>query len=258
MDLATKPTWRPSVPPFASPECAVCQGTGWQLVSTSGIPLARRCTCRDLTRLIRLKDCVGIPPRYERCSIAGFCPRNLSQIRALEEAQKFVERYPSVGRGLLFVGPAGTGKTHLAVAILRALSSRIQEDLLFVDFTSILPPQNVMLLDEDLRQRSERCLRQVSLLVLDNFGLGAPSPEILRSFERILEARLQRRRLTVLTGESLRCRELFQGQTPAGASQTQNFLSALPPQLLMRLLSNVKVVTVNGEDYRRSSSPLFG
>jgi DNA replication protein DnaC len=32
-----------------------------------------------------------------------------------------VDEYPAVDRGLLFMGPIGTGKMHLSTAILRVL-----------------------------------------------------------------------------------------------------------------------------------------
>ncbi len=252
-----KATWRSSTPPFALPDCAVCQGTGWQMVSASGLSRAKRCSCRDLTRVVRLEMGVGIPRRYEHCSLDNYDPLNLSQIRALSVARRFVERYPGVSRGLMFTGDPGTGKTHLAAAILRALAGRIQEDMLFVDFESILPGYRTTAADPGVRRNRERHLERVTLLVLDNFGIGSTSAECLSFIQQLFEARLQQRRLTILTGESIKCRSLFQGRASSKGSETQVFLSALQPALLMKLLSALKVVAVTGDDYRRFRAPLF-
>ncbi|HYK88553.1 MAG TPA: hypothetical protein VE398_07270 [Acidobacteriota bacterium] len=198
-----------------------------------------------------MKETVGIPQRYERCTLDNFEPLNLSQVRALGEARKFVERYPCITRGLIFAGETGTGKTHLAAAMLRELAGRVPEDLLFVNFESIQSCQGGSPLHDCPR------LQQVSLLVLDNFGIGTPTAETLRSVEQLLEARLHGRRLTILTGAPVRCRDLFRGRTSLDASPTQLFLSALDPALLMKLLSAVRVISVTGDDYRRSHHPLF-
>ncbi len=252
-----KPTWRSSIPPFALPDCAICQGTGWQMVPVSGFSRARRCSCRDLTRLVRLEVSVGIPRRYKHCSLDNYDPLNLSQVRALAVARRFVERYPGLSRGLMFTGDPGTGKTHLATSVLRALASRIQEDILFVDFQSILPAHKTTAADSEARRSHERHLERVTLLVIDNFGVGSTSAENLCLVQQLLDARLQQGRLTIFTGESIKCRSLFQGRASSKASQTQVFLSALHPELLMRLLSALKVVAMTGDDYRRFRAPLF-
>jgi DNA replication protein DnaC len=205
---------------------------------------------------MRLKQSIGVPPRHEHCSLDNFHPHNLSQIRALGEARRFVERYPGMSRGLMFVGTPGTGKTHLAVAILRELASRTQEDLLFVEFASILQVQRSAT-GAEVRKAFERKLRQVSVLVLDDFGLRSPSDANLRIIDQLIVARLQRSRLTILTGEPVSCRSLFRPCASGNPSRTQVFLSALHPALLVRFLSSVKILPVNGEDCRRFHGSLF-
>ncbi len=259
MHLQTYPqvkyTWRATPPAFALQDCSFCHGTGWQLIPVCGSSRARRCPCRDVTRLARLKESVGIPQRYEDCSFDGFDPRNLSQIRARDEARKFVERYPLVNRGLFFTGPPGTGKTHLAVAILRELLAKTQEDLLFADFE--LLSWRGFLRDAEARRHYEKRLQTCSLLVIDNLGAGAPSAEDIRFVQGVVDARLRRRRPTVLTGEPVRLRELFHGAVSPRASRTQLLLSGFHPSLLMRLLSSVKMIAVSGSDHRQFHPPLF-
>lgn len=57
----------------------------------------------------------GVPLRYLECSFESFSPRPGTQ-KAVEAARQVVERERD---GLVLCGPAGGGKTHLAVAMLR-------------------------------------------------------------------------------------------------------------------------------------------
>jgi DNA replication protein DnaC len=77
----------------------------------------RRCACRvaDLRR--RLLEQARIPKRHEACSLKSYRPAegNASQLRAFKAAYTLVRGYPAAERGLIFAGPVGVGKTHLAV-----------------------------------------------------------------------------------------------------------------------------------------------
>lgn len=64
----------------------------------------------------------NIPKRYRNATLENFNPKD--NPRALEIAKKFVMNFPE-GKGLLFAGPVGTGKTHLAAAIANALIDKL-------------------------------------------------------------------------------------------------------------------------------------
>jgi len=99
--------------------CQECFGTGTKLDPVKG---AIPCPCRRPERFKKLLILARIPPRYAACSFENFkSSPGTSQDHALNQAQSFANEYPAVDRGLLFMGPAGVGKTHLAVAIIRAL-----------------------------------------------------------------------------------------------------------------------------------------
>jgi DNA replication protein DnaC len=65
-------------------------------------------------------EAARIPRRYEECSLGNYQPanNNSSQLQGFNYAYRLVREYPSVDRGLLFMGTCGVGKTHLSVAIL--------------------------------------------------------------------------------------------------------------------------------------------
>jgi DNA replication protein DnaC len=111
---------------LSEPECPDCRGTGWKTVSFDrGVPNVGRCECQMVMRVARLRDLADIPRQYEHCTLENFdviFPSTTQSLsKALLVAKKFVERYPLEKDGLLLHGGCGTGKTHLAIAILKEL-----------------------------------------------------------------------------------------------------------------------------------------
>jgi len=114
--------------------CTECFGTGTKLDPVKG---AMVCPCRRPDRSKKLLVAARIPRRYADCSFATFkCAPGTSQDNAKLAAQRLVEEFP-VDRGLLFMGPAGVGKTHLAVAIIRGLVEKGFAGI-FCEFGSLL------------------------------------------------------------------------------------------------------------------------
>ncbi len=236
--------WRP-VPPIPAREgCTICHGTGWELMRSSNVTRARRCSCHALWHLVEIKDRVGIPRRYEHCALDNFSPLNLSQVRALAAARKFSDNSLSTGRQLFLAGTEGVGKTHLAVGILKELLPRFVDSASFVDFPNLF---DGVFCDWPR-------LRRTRLLVLDGFGQIRPSGEHLKASQELLEARLGSGRLTILTGEPVRSRTLFRKTLPLNASNTETFLAALPPTLVFQFLNRTRILSLEGEDFRHKSS----
>jgi DNA replication protein DnaC len=124
--------------------CTICDGTGWKIVERAGLSGAERCECAAATRTQGLRESSGIPPNYQRASLDNFqIPQDNPIARAglgkvLLDVRGFVREFPAPERpGLLLVGDTGTGKTHLAVAALKALIEKGHEGLFF-DYQNLL------------------------------------------------------------------------------------------------------------------------
>jgi DNA replication protein DnaC len=202
---------------------------------------------------VDLKERIRIPPRYQECSLDSYLPSNFSQVRALSEARRFAERYPDVERGIMFAGGPGVGKTHLAVGIIREVLGRFREDILFVDFPELMGIQNTLTRAESRLDVDWQRLRNVTLLILDNFGLVSPTEDNIYLAERLLRSRSEARKITIYTGERLSLRELLRKGIGPNVSPTHRFLSALSPELVVRLLADSRLLSMVGKDYREST-----
>jgi DNA replication protein DnaC len=112
--------------------CERCDDTGWKAVETDGVRRVVRCDCwrEGLTR--RLFEEARIPPRYRNCTFENFqVYPNEKLTNAAAKVRKFAERFPDVQKGFCLIGPHGVGKTHLAVATLRAALARGNQGLFY-------------------------------------------------------------------------------------------------------------------------------
>src|SRR5438093_8131998 len=192
---------------MAKNDCTECQGTGWKPVETDGVRRVARCTCREAERAAQLLAQARIPRRYEHCALENFDIRKDkkgSANRSLEAAklwaERFVEEYPT-DFGLLFVGPTGVGKTHLAVAVLRELIVSKGIECLFYDFRDLL--KEIQDSYNPISQTSElRVLQPVldaEVLSLDELAASNPSDWVKDTLAYIINSRYNQKKVTLIT-----------------------------------------------------------
>lgn len=196
-----------SAPAPTQPEaeaCPECGGTGW--VSAGDEPAApvRRCDCYVSAQVQRRLAAAGIPERYEHCSLENFAITP-GMNPALEAAKVFCENYvesfAEVDYGILFVGPKGVGKTHLAVAVLRQLITRHGATGRFADYRDLL--REIQSSYNPVSETSEleilRPVLQADVLLLDELGSRRPTEWVLNTVTQLLNDRYSRQRITLFT-----------------------------------------------------------
>jgi DNA replication protein DnaC len=180
--------------------CPVCSGTGWKAIESEGVRSVIRCECFQKSKLDRLFQRAGVPPRYQFCAFESFNAMNESVNYAKTIAMKFVEEYP-LDFGLLIMGPCGAGKTHLAVSILRELIYQQKTGGVFYDFRDLL--KRIQNSYNSISQSSEMEILDPVLncdvLVLDDLGVERPTEWVRDMFAYIINSRYNRKLATVMT-----------------------------------------------------------
>lgn len=200
---------------MAREDCQICKGTGWKLVPRKdGTPgqVALACECGMEERAGIVMDRARVPKRYEHCDFESFSTDledgktwttqhtgSLAAAKLL--AQKFVENYPaSSEKGLLFMGTAGSGKTHLAVAALKELIQKGHPGM-FCDYRELLKEIQASYnpASESTEMSILEPLRNVEVLVVDDLGAGKPSDWVRDIIEIVLNGRYNRNLTTIIT-----------------------------------------------------------
>ncbi|MBA3321986.1 MAG: ATP-binding protein [Pyrinomonadaceae bacterium] len=222
--------------------CSFCFGTGMEVVPVKG---ARRCRCRTHDARKKLLEAARIPRRYEECSLVNYQPANNngSQLQAFNYAYRLGRDYPSVDRGLLFMGTCGVGKTHLATAILRGLIDKGVR-CLFFEFGALLKEiqDSYNSISQTSALKVLAPVYEAEVLVLDELGASKPTDWVRDTMMQIIGTRYNNRRLTVFTTNYLDARR---------HSADEILEDRIGVRLRSRLYEMCKTVIIEGEDNRR-------
>ncbi len=228
--------------------CEFCSGTGWEVFVGEG---AKICRCKMQDRRTQLLTRAKIPKRYEGCTLLNYNPQGdnvkfdeifQSQSYALNDAQTLVREYPLLEMGLLFMGPCGVGKTHLAVATLKAL---IEKGItcLFYDFRDLLKEiqdsYNPISKTSELQVLAP--IYEAEVLVLDELGASKPTDWVRDTMTQIINTRYNHRKATIFTSNYV--------DDPSNPNE-ESLTDRVGIRLRSRLYEMCKTVIVKGADYR--------
>jgi DNA replication protein DnaC len=225
--------------------CQQCRGTGWRLVEEEGSQFVRRCQCADSVRKNRLLERADIPARYRHCRLASFEIWNQDDptlVRARRAVEEFVNLYPQVDKGLLLMGPVGTGKTHLAVAALQQLILDKGVPGLFTDFTALVLEIQMTFDGQGSKRDILGPLVDVELLVLDELGAGKATQWVMDLLYYLVNTRYLNGRHTIFTTNYSDF-----VSTPGQESLTDR----VSARIRSRLFEMCRRVELRGADYRR-------
>ena len=225
-------------------ECPICGGCGWVLRDRNEVEAVAPCPdCRSRARLEGLLENAQIPPRYLDRDFKVYSFQTARQEQALKRSIEYVESFPDVDRGLLFVGSCGVGKTHLSVAILKEIIQAKGISGLFVDEAEFLRR-----LQHSYGRGSAETAREilsplmhVDLLVWDDLGTVRATEWVAETIHTVLNHRYTYSKHTILSTNRLL-------KAPASGGETLE--EKIGVRLVSRLLEMCEIVEIDGPDAR--------
>lgn len=178
--------------------CPACQAEIDQRATDAKAEIARRIARDDHARALAT---VGVPARFVGRTLASFKAETPEQQRALSVASDFVANWAEMrrkGSWLVFSGQPGTGKSHLAIAILQAmLPANVGRYMTCLELIQTI--RSAWRKDSELSEMDVVAeLASVPLLVLDEIGVqNGTDSEMLHLFD-VLDKRYRDLMPTIL------------------------------------------------------------
>lgn len=232
--------------------CVNCDGTGNVLLTNDkGYSYISQCpSCSVVRRNVRLYNAAGIPVKYSRV-LQVDADLDLRRIDSSFQAalkyakEQFVKKYP-INKGFLLMGPAGTGKTHIAIGTISELTLRYGVQCIFADFFHLLSdlrqaysegtPENEIILP----------LIEAEVLVIDELGKGRSNEWELNILDQLISKRYNTSRKTLATTNYV-TREIARTK-----GDTNEILEVrVGERIASRLFEMCELIHLEGRDYRK-------
>ena len=224
-------------PSYTCPECR-----------DTGIVNGKTCTCvEEVARTLRREEINQASP-LGLCKFSTFDvnrypaavepelgrPTRDYMAQLLEFCRKYAEKFSSQSRNLLFMGTAGLGKTHLALAIADAVLDG-GHDVLYTSSAALMTRLGREQFDRDADEEWLTACKEADLLILDDLGTEFLSAVTISALYELINTRMLTHRPTIYT---------------TNITDQQVFITRYTEKVASRMLGNCKMFKFFGTDQR--------
>lgn len=149
-------------------------------------------------RIERNRQGSGIPTKQRKQTFDNFAARQ-GVLKALSASKEYAERFPKVTHGILFIGPCGSGKTHLASAIGHEVLEKGYTVKFISAYELYIAVLNTYKGFEESEAELTEPLKRCRLLIIDDIGTTPPTDKSKAVLHSIIEYRMNYEKPTLLT-----------------------------------------------------------
>lgn len=239
-----------------SQPCELCGGIGLIRVDSGAAP----CPCQVEAKAKHRLKIAAIPSTFHEATLDNYQVTPGTQ-KAVLLARRFIEEFvPGQTRmGLLFTGPVGLGKTHLATGIVRELVTHKGADARFADVRQLLERIRSSF-DADSKETQFDILRpfySASLVVIDELGAERRTEWVGETVDLLIGGLYNAGTCTIVTtnypnapvggwGDSA----VESGNSFARGTRRETLGDRIGARMYSRLQQMCKVIEMTGPDWR--------
>jgi DNA replication protein DnaC len=219
------------------------------MVNKGDKEFARKCQCQAEGTYMKKAERANIPPRFRGSTLEWSFqpdPQNPSQAKARKTAEKFIADYPAVGKGLLYQGVTGVGKTSILCSIGFELIKKSVE-VYYIDWNDLV---REMRSGEGHASRDFSAIHQlitklseVDLLLFDELGASKVSQWVFDNIYYLFNKRYNNQKVTV-------CASNFTDE-PGDGKET--LTQRISERVRSRLFEMTFAFEIKGTDFRRKT-----
>ena len=165
------------------------------------LEIIRPCDCVKVKQYKQIIKSSGLAGKIEECTFENFN----AYISDLKFAKMMAEKFVTDNKAetLLFLGKTGTGKTHLATAVVGKLLEEHRKPVLYARYSEIIPKLRALAFNLTEREKYINSFKKVPYLYIDDLFKNMESryeTEKQLVFE-ILDSRYSMHLKTIITSE---------------------------------------------------------
>ena len=180
-------------------KCDKCKDREWVIVEVGGEQVAVECECKALRTFERSLKKAGLSEIHQKMTFQSF--KATEKNKAMKQAcWEYAKSLPSEHRSIIICGNVGSGKTHLAMAIINELIRKGLK-VQYMDYRKYIISIKQNMLDRDFYLEETERMTNAEVLLIDDLFKGKITESDINIMYEIINTRYVKRQPIIITTE---------------------------------------------------------